>query len=133
STPMSSVASVSENTQVSETPKPFASSDPAARYEAGEGNGCSEQRTCANCPAVFSSENAFSAHIHRKHVRRYSCAICPSTFHLKTDLKRHELTVHRKDLAADTHGFRCPNPACSIPKKVFIRRDNFERHVSRCK
>ncbi|KAF9737160.1 hypothetical protein PMIN03_011602 [Paraphaeosphaeria minitans] len=88
--------------------------------------------SCTHCDRTFATTGQLNAHIHRKHVRRYSCALCASTFHLKTDLKRHELTVHRKDLAAETRGFRCPNPACSIPEKVFIRRDNFERHVSRC-
>lgn len=59
STPRSSVVSLSDNAQVSETPKPFGSSDPTARYDAEEENGCSEQRPCANCPGVFPSADAY--------------------------------------------------------------------------
>jgi hypothetical protein len=59
STPISSVASSLEHSQVSEALEMLDASDSTRRNDAGDVHGCSEQRSCANCPAFFSSEHAY--------------------------------------------------------------------------
>jgi hypothetical protein len=39
--------------------------------------------------------SSYSIHTNRRHRRRYACELCSSSFSLKADLQRHELTVHR--------------------------------------
>ncbi|KAF2112794.1 hypothetical protein BDV96DRAFT_580371 [Lophiotrema nucula] len=92
-------------------------------------------KVCApSCPKVaeFYTDYHHSKHVNRKHTRRYQCELCNSAFHLNADLRRHERTVHRNELSGAVEEFTCPNAECPIPGKVFVRKDNFERHVRGC-
>ncbi|CAG5178322.1 uncharacterized protein ALTATR162_LOCUS8642 [Alternaria atra] len=86
---------------------------------------------CDTCQTSYHSQGQLNVHLNRKHRRRYRCKHCDSAFALKADLKRHERGVH-KDMYA-VKAFYCANPTCAIPEKKFTRRDNFERHVRRCR
>lgn len=88
-------------------------------------------KRCAECGVAFATKGLLRRHIYRKHVRRFACELCKSSFNLKKDLERHEQTVHRAQLEARP-GYVCPNSYCISPQTVFARKDNFDRHVKRC-
>jgi uncharacterized Zn-finger protein len=69
--------------------------------------------------------------VNRKHVRRFGCDLCQSAFNLNNDLERHKRTVHHKH-SYKLAGHMCTNAHCITPGKVFVRKDNFDRHVKRC-
>lgn len=72
-------------------------------------------------------------HVNRKHRKRYKCGECDAAFNLNADLRRHSQNVHR-DLIDDTkREYKCSNDGCLMPDKVFFRKDNFERHLRRCR
>ncbi|KAF2821729.1 hypothetical protein CC86DRAFT_99909 [Ophiobolus disseminans] len=83
--------------------------------------------TEAECSEVFQTAGLLKKHINRKHVRRYTCNSCGAAFHLNTDLKRHQTTVHELDLK---ESYPCPNEGCT---QTFARRDNLTRHARHCK
>lgn len=69
----------------------------------------------------------FSKHTRRTHARPFTCPIygCRQpAFGLKTDLRRHLRTVHRKEGSIPKIG--CTVLGCS---KTFSRKDNMLRHV----
>jgi uncharacterized Zn-finger protein len=77
--------------------------------------------------------SSYSIHTNRRHRRRYACELCSSSFSLKADLQRHELTVHRDAHFQEAKMWKCSNVGCSVPDKEFWRKDNFTRHVARCR
>ncbi|KAF2111374.1 hypothetical protein BDV96DRAFT_602979 [Lophiotrema nucula] len=89
--------------------------------------------TCKDCNISFRTAGLKRKHTHRKHVRRFGCTEdnCESSFNLKADLKRHERTVHKRAHALQ-ETWRCHNAHCQIPEKLFTRRDNFQRHKTKC-
>jgi hypothetical protein len=64
---------------------------------------------------------------------------CDRRFHLQADLNRHAKTVHGQlDAGAgapedNALSWICPLEHCSTPSKVWARKDNFNRHVERCR
>jgi hypothetical protein len=107
-----------------------------------------EDATCSYCDASFPTlgklksvsfylfaleyTKSLSQHINLKHIRRFKCDVCPSAFFLKTDLTRHALNVHSTHTAV-AKAWTCPNQGCNMHGKPFFRKDNFERHVKRCR
>jgi uncharacterized C2H2 Zn-finger protein len=61
-----------------------------------------------------------------------TCPECSAAFGLRKDLERHEQTVHQKQ-SSSTPAFLCPNVGCATPDKRFTRKDNWRRHVNKCK
>ncbi|KAH7383329.1 hypothetical protein BKA66DRAFT_93872 [Pyrenochaeta sp. MPI-SDFR-AT-0127] len=87
---------------------------------------------CPKCTRTFATPGLKRSHYNRKHNLRFLCKICGAAFGLRRDLQRHEHTVH-KDRQNSQAGFRCTNIGCATPNKAFNRRDNFMRHVERCR
>jgi hypothetical protein len=58
-------------------------------------------------------------------------------FFLKSDLTRHKLNVHRGETTQEAQPkiFVCPSERCKLCATPFtcMRKDNFERHVRKCK
>jgi Zn finger protein HypA/HybF involved in hydrogenase expression len=86
---------------------------------------------CARCNLQFRTQGLLRNHYNRKHNLRYKCDACAIAFGLMKDLERHRSTIHKRLFALET--FQCPNKDCATPSKLFDRKDNFLRHVSRCK
>lgn len=87
---------------------------------------------CSECHEKFRTPGLLKNHFNRKHNLRYDCKLCGAAFGLRKDLERHQSTVH-KDMYKPVNQLLCPNPGCATPKKVFNRKDNFNRHVERCR
>jgi hypothetical protein len=92
---------------------------------------------CVNCKETFRTIGQQKEHENRKHVRRFQCSVCPKDFNLRADVKRHEKTVHkianlRPIDIQNSHKLICPNVGCKSKDKVWLRKDNFNRHVQRC-
>jgi uncharacterized C2H2 Zn-finger protein len=88
--------------------------------------------TCPECGLVFRTAGLQRTHYNRKHNLRYTCEECSAAFGLRKDLERHEQTVHQKQ-SSSTPAFLCPNVGCATPDKRFTRKDNWRRHVNKCK
>ena len=96
---------------------------------------------CPECDLTFPTAGKAREHINRKHFRRFVCSMtgCDRRFHLQADLNRHAKTVHGKlDSGAGAPDYNapswiCPLEHCSTPSKVWARKDNFNRHVERCR
>ena len=80
-------------------------------------------------PPLISHRN----HYNRTHNLRYTCNLCNSvSFGLAADLKRHKRNLHQQSLGSD-ETYQCTLPGCATPNKIFRRKDNFNRHVKRCR
>ncbi|OAK97319.1 hypothetical protein IQ06DRAFT_43246 [Phaeosphaeriaceae sp. SRC1lsM3a] len=90
---------------------------------------------CSICGLKCATEGQINQHMNRKHIRRFTCNICSKAFSLNADLTRHKLNVHleRREFRHPTQSYKCSNPGCRTPSKVFLRKDNFERHVRKCR
>ena len=91
---------------------------------------------CPICNINFDTEAQRKNHHNRKHNLRFICPVdgCTSAFGLRADLERHKRTVHKAILKVEPSlVFRCTNTGCADPKKIYTRKDNFTRHVKRCK
>jgi hypothetical protein len=88
---------------------------------------------CRDCNTVFRSAGLLRDHIHRKHVRRFRCTVCgpEMAFNLRADLERHRRAKHKR--ASAVLGYKCKEVGCSMPNKVWERKDNIRRHVERCR
>jgi uncharacterized Zn-finger protein len=74
-----------------------------------------------------------SDHIRRLHARRFECNLCQSRFNLKTDLERHQRCRHGEYKEGEIpESWTCNHDPCISPGRVFMRKDNFRRHVKRC-
>ncbi|KAH7394311.1 hypothetical protein BKA66DRAFT_411035 [Pyrenochaeta sp. MPI-SDFR-AT-0127] len=93
---------------------------------------CALKFACPDCNLKFRTAGLRRNHHNRKHNLRYTCVVCTVPFGLRADLERHEHTVH-SDLFRSERRFWCTVPGCAIPKKEFNRKDNFDRHVERCR
>jgi uncharacterized C2H2 Zn-finger protein len=96
----------------------------------------SPEYPCPDCEAVFRTSGQRKNHHNRKHNLRFTCnfASCDSAFGLRADLERHRRTVHRNVLQPESsRAFKCNNIGCTTPEKVYTRKDNFTRHVERCR
>jgi hypothetical protein len=130
---MSSEASPSESGMSPETVSPSSTfsgegASPLAQYGANADQAC----TCRTCGRVFRTAGLQRIHYNRKHNLRYTCQECDKSFGLRKDLERHELSVHQKHLSS-TPVHTCPNEGCATPGKKFPRKDNWRRHVNKCK
>ncbi|OAL48143.1 hypothetical protein IQ07DRAFT_90176 [Pyrenochaeta sp. DS3sAY3a] len=97
--------------------------------KSAENKSCGQQQ-CAECGLTYGTRGQLNTHVTRKHRRQHCCTRCSATFALKADLHRHDRSVHRNVDVGQV--FMCTNPLCTIPTKVFIRKDNFQRHYLRC-
>ena len=88
--------------------------------------------TCRACASNFRTQGLLSAHHNRVHNPRFSCSLCHAKFGLRLDLVRHKHTKH-KSLFGTTVTFYCTNVGCATPEKKFHRKDNYQRHVRRCR
>ncbi|KAH7093127.1 hypothetical protein FB567DRAFT_167311 [Paraphoma chrysanthemicola] len=102
-----------------------ASSDTTASIE-------SRQHACPECDLRFRTPGQKRNHYNRRHNLRYKCTLCTAAFGLRKDLERHKTTVHKDLFQSQTRLF-CSNVGCATPDKEFNRRDNFQRHVERCR
>jgi hypothetical protein len=96
----------------------------------------SKHYQCAHCDMLFDTNGQVNNHNNRKHNLRFKCSIagCNSTFGLSADLKRHQHTVHKDAFTPiPAKVFKCDNVGCTGPGKIYVRKDNFKRHVKRCK
>lgn len=130
---MSSEASPSESGMSAETVSPSSTfsgegASPLAQYDANADQAC----TCRTCGRVFRTAGLQRIHYNRKHNLRYTCQECNKSFGLRKDLERHELSVHQKHLSS-TPAHTCPHEGCATPGKKFPRKDNWRRHVNKCK
>ncbi|KAF2830484.1 hypothetical protein CC86DRAFT_402522 [Ophiobolus disseminans] len=87
---------------------------------------------CPNCKLDFRTPGLRKKHHDRKHNLRYTCVECFVAFGLRKDLERHDHTVHRGRFRS-LQTFCCTNAGCATPEKEFTRKDNFLRHVDRCR
>jgi uncharacterized C2H2 Zn-finger protein len=90
------------------------------------------QHACPDCDLKFRTPGQKRNHYNRRHNLRYKCSLCTAAFGLRKDLERHKHTVHKDQFQSGTRLF-CTNFGCATPKKEFNRRDNFHRHVERCR
>ncbi|KAH8730957.1 hypothetical protein GQ44DRAFT_768118 [Phaeosphaeriaceae sp. PMI808] len=91
---------------------------------------------CKKCIASFRTRGQRREHENRKHIRRFVCNVCTLGFNLRADLKRHEKSVHKSGYTErDQCGYwlKCPNVGCKSADKVWDRKDNYTRHVERCR
>lgn len=91
-----------------------------------------DPENCPDCASSFRTPGLLSAHYNRVHNRRFSCDNCSKSFGLRLDLERHKHTKH-KNLFGPLVTFHCAIVGCATPGKTFHRKDNFQRHVERCK
>lgn len=87
---------------------------------------------CPDCDDKFRTPGLRTNHYNRKHNLRYKCVVCSAAFGLRKDLERHKSTVHKESFSTEVSLF-CTNPGCATPMKEFNRKDNFKRHVERCR
>jgi hypothetical protein len=74
-------------------------------------------------PPIFSLTAPPRKHHRIHHEKPYRCADCPQAFGYPKDLVRHRRCVH----SDEPHlRFYCNIPTC---KRVFSRKDNYERHM----
>ena len=72
-------------------------------------------------------------HYNRTCSLRYTCDTCHDiSFDVAADLKRHKKSVHQQFLGSD-ETYQCTIPGCLTPDKIFDRKDNFNRHMERCR
>ena len=82
--------------------------------------------SCIRCNEEFPTAGLLNKHINRKHIKRYSCDRCSASFHLHTDLLRHQPSHEPNRRPA----IPCSNAGCP---RTFTRRDNMLRHRKECK
>lgn len=113
------------NNNISETESPshFATTPETA---------CDLKYACPNCNSSYRTPGQLSSHNNRMHNLRFVCSNCDAKFGLKSDLERHKHTKHKK-LFGPLATFCCTNEGCATPGKKFHRKDNFRRHVERCR
>ncbi|KAI4954673.1 hypothetical protein J4E86_005983 [Alternaria arbusti] len=88
---------------------------------------------CPDCPKILRTPGLLRNHYNRTHNLRYTCNLCNGiSFGLAADLKRHKKHVHQQGIE-DDEIYRCTIPGCSTPNKIFRRKDNFNRHIKRCR
>ncbi|KAI4686077.1 uncharacterized protein J4E88_003914 [Alternaria novae-zelandiae] len=88
---------------------------------------------CPDCPKILRTPGLLRNHYNRTHNLRYTCNLCNGiSFGLAADLKRHKKHVHQQGIDGDEI-YRCTIPGCSTPTKIFRRKDNFNRHIKRCR
>ncbi|KAH7396620.1 hypothetical protein DE146DRAFT_657255 [Phaeosphaeria sp. MPI-PUGE-AT-0046c] len=80
----------------------------------------------------FHTPGKLSVHYNSVHNRRFPCSDCSRAFGLRLDLERHKHTTH-KDIHGPRATFTCTNIGCTRLKKPFHRKDNFRRHLNRCR
>lgn len=88
------------------------------------------------CHLIFRTPGQRNNHYNRKHNLRFICTLpaCNDAFGLRADLERHKRSVHSKiSKAGGGQTFRCTNVGCTTPDKTYNRKDNFTRHVQRCR
>lgn len=61
-----------------------------------------------------------------RHNLRFSCSMCDWKFGTRSDLERHESTVHSQGAARQWY---CTDPSCRRGGRGFSRRDNFRKHM----
>jgi hypothetical protein len=83
---------------------------------------------------ILHDANEFRKHHSCTHHRRFKCTQCPFQFNLRADLERHERAKHREvSYPQLLVGYLCDVPTCKTPDKVWERKDNFQRHLERCR
>lgn len=127
---LSSEASPSESAETVSPSSTFSGegASPLAQYDTNADQACK----CRTCGLIFRTAGLQRIHYNRKHNHRYICQECDKSFGLRKDLERHELSVHQKHLSS-TPAHTCPNEGCATPGKKFPRKDNWRRHVNKCK
>ena len=56
--------------------------------------------------------------------RKYACASCDRSFEKKSDLRRHENSLHDKKQM-----LFCQFPGCNRATRGFSRKDNYDQHL----
>lgn len=73
-------------------------------------------------------------HHNRIHNLRFTCPVCALAFGLRTDMERHKRNIHKDACESlQVEVFKCTYIGCATPEKEFRRKDNFKRHVERCR
>lgn len=78
--------------------------------------------TCNECQKVFLTQGKLYYHMQRHGEKQHQCNKCKRTFHMKKDLKSHELTVHQH-----LRPF-----ACDICGNHYSTKLSMQNHRTRC-
>lgn len=137
--PYTTPSSIPDRCPPTGLPTPTPSSQTSSPSSQTSPNRTFSQHTfpCPECHLSFRTSGQRNSHINRKHRRRYTCPIqdCGSTFHLNADLRRHKHSVHKDVFGAGAgkqKEWKCENEWCTEKERIWVRKDNFRRHLERC-
>ncbi|KAH3839560.1 zinc finger protein 85-like [Dreissena polymorpha] len=80
-----------------------------------------EKYKCLECSYTTKNENWLEKHILRRHQKNIKCQDCGKKYGLKSDLKRHQIQVHKS----------IKRYFCSICKKYFKTKRYMDDHMQR--
>uniref|UniRef100_A0A8D8MFJ7 Zinc finger protein Xfin n=1 Tax=Culex pipiens TaxID=7175 RepID=A0A8D8MFJ7_CULPI len=90
---------------------------------------------CSECDKTFTLEKLYKNHMVRHGERIFKCTLCPKSFVLKCDLRKHEKCGHKifNKETTDCAESKMVDPAlhCVECNKYFIQRDTYLNHVRR--